>query len=208
MKEHDESSDVESLEADALDRDGWAGEDSESPAAEDASTGRMGLKERVYLVEVARGLAITLWHVVRNLFHPASIETVEWPEKPRPFPVRFRSKHRLNKWDTGQTRCTACMCCATACPAACITIVAGEYATPLTKSENGVRKAIEKYPKVYDIDLLKCVYCGFCVDACPCDAIKMDTGNFPHAAYSRADFLWQNRFEEGLPVLEKQAVES
>jgi NADH-quinone oxidoreductase subunit I len=208
MKEHNESSGLASLESEAPDGDDWEGEDDESLEPEESSEGRMGLDERLYLVEVARGLAITVWHVVRNLFHPASIETVEWPEKPRPFAVRFRAKHRLNKWDTSHTKCTACMCCATACPAACITIVAGEYSALLTKIENGVRKVIEKYPKVYDIDLLKCVYCGFCVEACPCDAIKMDTGNFPHAAYSRGDFLWQNRFEDGLPVLEKQAVES
>ncbi|OYW04612.1 MAG: hypothetical protein B7Z61_09060, partial [Acidobacteria bacterium 37-71-11] len=28
-------------------------------------------------------------------------------------------------------------------------------------------------PKVFTIDLLRCVYCGFCVDACPKEAIVM-----------------------------------
>jgi NADH-quinone oxidoreductase subunit I len=27
----------------------------------------------------------------------------------------------------------------------------------------------------FEIDLLLCVFCGYCVEACPCDAIRMDT---------------------------------
>jgi NADH-quinone oxidoreductase subunit I len=27
------------------------------------------------------------------------------------------------------------------------------------------------------------VFCGLCVEACPCDAIRMDTGKFPEASY-------------------------
>jgi NADH-quinone oxidoreductase subunit I len=26
--------------------------------------------------------------------------------------------------------------------------------------------------------MLRCVFCGMCVEACPCDAIRMDTGWF------------------------------
>ena len=40
---------------------------------------------------------------------------------------------------------------------------------------------IEKYPVRFDIDELVCVVCGLCVEACPCDAIRMDSGH-PHAA--------------------------
>ena len=31
----------------------------------------------------------------------------------------------------------------------------------------------EKRPLVYEIDLLRCVFCGYCVDACPKEAIIM-----------------------------------
>ena len=68
--------------------------------------------------------------------------------------------------------------------------------------------SINKKSNFPQIDYAKCVYCGFCVEACPCDAIKMDTGKFSHAAYHREDFYWQNRFENGLPVVEKAAVDN
>jgi len=35
---------------------------------------------------------------------------------------------------------------------------------------------VEKGPVRFDIDMLRCVYCGLCVEACPVDAIRMDTG--------------------------------
>ena len=44
---------------------------------------------------------------------------------------------------------------------------------------------IEKRPKSFDIDLGKCVYCGFFVEACPEDAIRMDTQIHDIAAFSR-----------------------
>ena len=37
----------------------------------------------------------------------------------------------------------------------------------------------------FDIDLGVCVYCGYCVEVCPEDAIRMDTNILDVAAYSR-----------------------
>ena len=44
---------------------------------------------------------------------------------------------------------------------------------------------VEKYPVRFDIDLGICVYCGYCVEVCPEDAIRMDTGIVDVAASSR-----------------------
>src|SRR5207253_8302147 len=53
----------------------------------------------------------------------------------------------------------------TVCPAHCITIVPEEAADG----------RIEKRPRIFEIDELRCVVCGLCAEACPCDAIRMDT---------------------------------
>lgn len=140
---------------------------------------RRSLSERVYLVEVARGLGITIRHLLRNLFGRAKWYTTVFPEVKTKFPPRFRSRHRLLKKEDGSPRCTACMCCATACPAGCIYIEAAETPDP----------TVEKFPKTFDIDALVCIYCGYCVEACPCDAIRMDTGLFPSAGFERAQFV-------------------
>jgi NADH-quinone oxidoreductase subunit I len=68
------------------------------------------------------------------------------------------------------------MMCPTVCPAHCITIHPGERAD-----------SNEKYPVVFEIDELRCVVCGLCVEACPCDAIRMDTGVHMHPVQSRGD---------------------
>jgi NADH-quinone oxidoreductase subunit I len=142
--------------------------------------------EKLYLPQVASGLRITCAHLFRNLFlhavhrvgllkHlPASV-TFQYPEELRPFAFRFRSRHRLTVRDDGTPRCVGCMLCETVCPARCITIVAGEHPDP----------NVEKYPVRFDIDLGICVYCGYCVEVCPEDAIRMDTGIVDVAAYSR-----------------------
>jgi NADH-quinone oxidoreductase subunit I len=40
--------------------------------------------------------------------------------------------------------------------------------------------------------MLRCIYCGFCVEACPKDAIRMDTGIHPPPGYTREE-LYYNR---------------
>ena len=42
---------------------------------------------------------------------------------------------------------------------------------------------------VFDIDMMRCVFCGFCVDACPKDAIWM-TRNYEMAFFNREDAVY------------------
>ena len=137
------------------------------------------LIEKLYFVEVLKGISVTAGHLIRNFFKLSlrfsgltkerGIATYQYPDEIRPYPPRFRGRHRLTLKEDGSVKCTACFLCATACPAKCIFITPAEHAD----------SSIEKYPARYEIDTLLCVYCGYCVDACPVDAIRMDTGMHP-----------------------------
>ena len=121
--------------------------------------------QRFYLIEVVKGLSVTLRHFLGNLLWRRYTVTVEWPEVKREYSERLRGRHVLLTRDDGSPRCVACYMCETACPAECIHIEAEE--DPASPVE------WEKRPRVFDIDLLRCVFCGFCVDACPKEAIIM-----------------------------------
>ncbi len=122
--------------------------------------------QRFYLVEVIKGLAVTLRHFLGNLFARKYTVTVEWPEVKREYSERLRGRHILLTRENGLPRCVACYMCEEACPAQCIHIEAEDNVPDSTVE-------FEKRPKVFTIDLLRCVYCGFCVDACPKEAIVM-----------------------------------
>jgi NADH-quinone oxidoreductase subunit I len=135
---------------------------------------------RLYVLEVVRGLGVTLRHMLVNIFDQKRMPTLQFPELQRTLPPRFRGRHRLMKKADGTPRCVACMMCPTACPADCIHIEAAESLDP----------RVEKIPVRFEIDLMRCIFCGFCVEACPKDAIRMDTGIFTDlAAARREDFV-------------------
>jgi len=150
----------------------------------------MTIGQRLYLREAIKGMGVLANHFFKNLFgyrdpSPEILErrgpgvnlvtTIQYPDERKPYPASYRGMHRLVPRVDGKPRCVACYMCATACPAQCIYIEAGEYES----------EAIEKYPVRFEIDELRCIVCGFCVEACPKDAIRMDTGTHAPAVLSR-----------------------
>ncbi|EAT17360.1 NADH-quinone oxidoreductase subunit I [Desulfuromonas acetoxidans] len=121
--------------------------------------------------EFIQGLSITAKHLL-----PGNSTTVDYPKVKLEPSDRFRGLHRLVP-DHNREKCVACYLCPTVCPAKCITVEAAE-------DENGV-----KYPTVYQIDMLRCIFCGYCVEACPVEAIEM-TGEYELANYKREDFCF------------------
>ena len=135
-------------------------------------------RERSHFLLTFKAFGVTLRHLVRTIFKGDS-PTIEYPEKTRKYPDRFRGTHILTVRDDNSLKCVACYMCATACPAECIYIESGEHPNP----------QIEKFPKRFDIDMLRCIYCGFCVDACPEEAIIMSREHH-QTAYDRKETIY------------------
>jgi len=140
--------------------------------------------QKFYLVAVVKGLFVTIGHVAKNILNPKRMPVVFYPEQKKALPPATRGRHRLMKREDETPRCTACMLCATACPAECIHIKAEESPDP----------NIEKVPQRFEIDMLRCVFCGFCVDACPLDAIRMDVPDVTIAGYTRDSLVYTKEF--------------
>lgn len=140
---------------------------------------KLPVSQRVYLIAILKGMMVTGRHFLRNLLNPKGMPIISYPEKRRPYSSRFRGLQILTVKDNGDIRCTACMLCATACPAACIHITAAEHPDP----------RVEKFPKEFNIDMLRCVFCGMCEEACPVDAIRMGP-TYELANFDRSDFIF------------------
>jgi NADH-quinone oxidoreductase subunit I len=83
--------------------------------------------------------------------------------------------------ETGREKCVACLKCSIVCPSQCIRI---EY------KETGDRRVLEKY----EIEALRCVFCGYCAEVCPVCALVL-TEVYEYADYTREQFLFDR---EGL----------
>jgi len=147
--------------------------------------------ERIYLPEILRGLWITNRHFVVNMFYHIlnlfgiktkrkGAVTIQYPEVHRGYHYRLRTRHYLAKREDGSPRCVGCMMCETVCPAKCIYIVAKEHPDP----------NVEKQAYSFTIDMGRCIYCGFCVEACPEDAIRMDSGHLEICSYDREQMIY------------------
>ena len=100
--------------------------------------------KRFLLLEIFKGLFLTLKH----FFMPKV--TIQFPEEKTPQSPRFRGLHALRRYPNGEERCIACKLCEAVCPAMAITI------------ESDIRDDGSRRTKRYDIDLTKCIFCGFC----------------------------------------------
>jgi NADH-quinone oxidoreductase subunit I len=140
------------------------------------------------LKELLRGVGITARHFFVNMtFHTLRLfgirtkgkgaVTIQYPEERKKLSPRHRSLHRLRPGEDGRPSCVACMLCVTVCPSECLLVEAAE--------DPGLDA--QKYPARFVVDLNRCCFCGFCVEACPVDAIRMDTGEIRLASRTRAE---------------------
>ena len=138
----------------------------------------LNFMERLYLPNIAKGMAITFGHMFKKR------PTINYPEEKRPFSPVFRGLHILNRDEEGRENCTACGLCAVACPAEAITMEAAER----KKDEEHLYRE-EKYAARYEINMLRCIFCGLCEEACPKEAIFL-TDEIVPSFFTRNDFIY------------------
>ena len=125
---------------------------------------------------IAKGMGVTF----KEMMSPTVTEY--YPEEPAKFEERFRGAHVLQRDENGMEKCVACFLCAANCPSNCIYIEAAENTDKLRISGG------ERYAKVYNIDYNRCIFCGYCVEACPTDAITHGHG-FEIASYNTSTLI-------------------
>jgi NADH-quinone oxidoreductase subunit I len=118
----------------------------------------------------------TIWEVFKHAFRRRV--TVQYPDRKRPLPARFRGRIILSRDPDGGERCVACHLCAAACPVDCIALQAAE-------DEHGRR-----YPAFFRINFSRCIFCGFCEEACPTYAIQL-TPDCEMSEYRRPGMVYE-----------------
>ena len=123
------------------------------------------------LRELFKGMALT----GRYMF--ARKITVQFPEEKTPLSPRFRGLHALRRYPNGEERCIARKLCEAVCPALAISIESEQR-------DDGTRRTTR-----YDIDLTKCIFCGFCEESCPVDSI-VETNMLEYHGEKRGDLYF------------------
>ena len=152
----------------------------------------IGFWESTFVPAILSGLKTTLKHVIDR--KPV---TQQYPEVKPELPLHYRGVHRLNRDEKDRVKCVACMMCATACPANCISIEA--QAAPPEWPDR------DKFCKTFVLDELRCIYCGMCEEACPVDAIEL-THIYDLTGETRSDLLYDR--EKLLSVFDKTKNDS
>jgi NADH-quinone oxidoreductase subunit I len=147
-------------------------------------TGRLARRGQALVPRIGRTVVSTLQGlgaVIGHAFHHR--DTIQYPDEMVYLPPRYRGRIVLSRDPAGEERCVACYLCAVVCPVDCIALQAAE-------DDSGRR-----YPAWFRINFSRCIFCGYCEDACPTYAIQLTPDvemceyERPNMVYEKADLL-------------------
>ena len=132
--------------------------------------------ERLYIPSIFNGFKVTMRHFFswkrskvygdKQKSYRAKT-TMQYPEEKWDVPTGYRGAPYLVKDVDNNTKCVSCQLCDIGCPPRAIRI------TPPGGSGVVEREGAEKMPDEFEIDMLRCIYCGYCQEVCPEEAIYL-----------------------------------
>ena len=140
------------------------------------------LKEQFW--DPVAGFGVTF----RTMFR--KVVTEQYPFDKQPTAPRFHGRHQLNRWPDGLEKCIGCELCAWACPADAIYVEGASNSDVAQGTDSGRYSPGERYGRVYQINYLRCILCGLCIEACPTRALTM-TNEYELADDSREKLIYE-----------------
>jgi NADH-quinone oxidoreductase subunit I len=159
---------------------------------------------RLLLVDLFKGLAVTLRYSARALVEPRdganplqSIYTEQYPKERPSIGERWRGAPKLNNDPrTGESLCIACNICALVCPVDVIYVGQANR-----EVQDGEKRKKKKVLTTFVFDTSRCMFCGLCQENCPTVCLEL-TQEFELAVESRAGLIWDREMlEKGVNIV-------